>query len=429
MARNADDKIKGIDCEHLARKTGFIQRSHRKVSPLQLLQAFAVASFQPYCSFRALAALASVLCGQTVSKQAIAKRTQSQCVDFVRHALFALVGRISYGNALKERGLFTFFNRVLLQDSTTLSLPEHFAEHFQGPSNQCKKKQATMKIQAIYEFLSETFAHFSLSGFTRTDQAASADILNVAKQGDLVLRDLGYFVLSVFKKMQDRGIHFLSRLRLDVSVYDPLTQKAIDLLKELRIYGHLDRQVIIGAKERLSVRLVAIRLPDSVANQRRRKAKQNRDRRCNISKERLELLGWELFITSVPQSVWSPDNVGEVYRMRWRIEIIFKSWKSHFNLKHVPNGSATQLEALIWAQLLAICLFQPMFGAIDLYCCSKHNTSLSLLKIASLFPHLLIYPIISCNDPKLIIEILIKHFSVEKRRNRQPSLYGQAFLG
>jgi hypothetical protein len=262
-----------------------------------------VASFQPYCSFRALAALASVLCGQTVSKQAIAKRTQSQCVDFVRSVLFALIGSISFGNALRERGVFRFFKRVILQDSTTLPLPEHLAEHFPGASNQCKKKQATLKIQADYDLLNESFVHFSLSGFTRTDQAASADILNVAQKGDLVLRDLGYFVLSVFKKMLERGIHFLSRLRLDVSIYDPLTLKAFDLLKELRTYGRLDRQLIIGAKERLSVRLVAIRLPDSVANERRRKAKNNRDRRCNISKDRLELLGWELFITSVPQTL------------------------------------------------------------------------------------------------------------------------------
>jgi hypothetical protein len=70
------------------------------------------------------------------------------------------------------------------------------APDFPGAANQGNKKQATLKIQVIYDLLSETFAHFSLSGFTRTDQAASADVLTVAQAGDLVLRDLGYFVLG-----------------------------------------------------------------------------------------------------------------------------------------------------------------------------------------------------------------------------------------
>jgi hypothetical protein len=254
-------------------------------------------------------------------------------------------------------------------------------------------------------------------------------VLTVAQAGDLVLRDLGYFVLGVFKKMLDKGIHFLSRLRLDVSIYDPVTLKDIDLLKELRAHGRFDRQVLIGAKQRVALRLVAVPLPEQVANARRRKAKNNRDRRCNISKRHLELLGWELFVTSVPDTVWSSQTVAQIYPIRWRIEIIFKSWKSHFNLTNIPTGSAHQLEALIWAQLLAICLFQPMFGSLDLYCYTKFNTSLSLLKTAPLFPLMLICPIMNCNDFKLMISILIKHFALETRTKRLPIHNSQRLLG
>jgi hypothetical protein len=269
--------LQQIDCDRLARKTGFIKRSPRKVTATQLLQALAVAAFQPRCSFRAIAALVGFIARQEISKQAIAKRLQWQCVHFVRSALFALIGNLSEGDALRKRGVFSSFRRVLIGDSTNVALPEHLADDFPGAANQRKKKRAGLKIQVLYELLSETFVHLSLSGFTRTDQAASADVLRVAQAGDLVLRDLGYFVLGVFKKMLDKGIHFLSRLRLDVSIYDPLTLKPIDLLKELRTYGRFDRQVLIGAKERLIVRLVAIPVPEQVANSRRRKAKNNRD--------------------------------------------------------------------------------------------------------------------------------------------------------
>ena len=350
-------------------------------------------------------------------------------MHFVRSAVFALISRLSEGNAGRQRGVFSFFRRVLIEDSTNLRLPQHLAPDFPGAANQSNKKQAILKIQVIYELLSETFVHFSLSGFTRTDQAASADVLTVAKAGDLVLRDLGYFVLGVFKKMLDKGIHFLSRFRIDVSIYDPFTLKAIDLLKELRTHGRFDRQVLIGAQQRVALRLVAVPLPEQVANARRRKAKNNRDRRCNISKRNLELLGWELFVTSVPDTIWNSQTVAQIYRIRWRIEIIFKSWKSHFNLTSIPTGSAHQLEALIWAQLLAICLFQPMFGALDLYCYTNFNTSLSLLKTAPLFPLMLICPIMNCNDFNLMISILIKHFALETRTKRLPIENSQYLLG
>jgi hypothetical protein len=68
---------------------------------------------------------------------------------------------------------------------------------YPGNKNRTGKNFSVFKIQAIYDLLAERFVAFSTSGFTRNDQRASADILDLARKGDLVLRDLGYFVLSV----------------------------------------------------------------------------------------------------------------------------------------------------------------------------------------------------------------------------------------
>jgi Transposase DDE domain. len=43
--------------------------------------------------------------------------------------------------------------------------------------------------------------------------------------------------------------------------------------------------------------------------------------------------------------------------LRWRIETIFKAWKSHFRLTEVPRGSAAQLEAMIYARLIFVTIF------------------------------------------------------------------------
>ncbi len=203
---------------------------------------------------------------------------------------------------LRSTGVLSSFKRVLVQDSTTIRLPSRLAAVYPGSANHTESKISIMRIQAVLDIISETFVDFSLSGFTRNDQAASADILSVARAGDLILRDLGYFVTNVFKSFSDKGIFFISRLKPRASFADPLSGNTINLLATLREVKQLDQLEIMGTKNKISVRLVAIPLPQSIANERRRKARLNRDKRNNYSKEYYALLGWQILITNVDSS-------------------------------------------------------------------------------------------------------------------------------
>ena len=74
----------------------------------------------------------------------------------------------------------------------------HLADLFPGGGNQHGGDYANLKIQWICDLKNSAVEQVSLSGFTRNDQAAAPDILNVARPGDLVLRDLGYLVTSIW---------------------------------------------------------------------------------------------------------------------------------------------------------------------------------------------------------------------------------------
>ena len=190
----------------------------------------------------------------------------------------------------------------------------------------------------------------------------------------------------------------------------PLNQ--LSLLGILRRDGRFDQNVLLSAEHKVPVRLVALPVPEQVANQRRRKAKTNRDKRCNPSKAHLELLGWNIFVTSVDSLTWGAETVQKVYGVRWRIEIIFKSWKSYFNLTRTPTGSAIQLEVLIWAKLLAICLFQKLFGCLELHIAQP----VSLLKTAQFFTWQLIWSLTGSIIVELSAESIHKHLRLEKRK-------------
>ena len=125
------------------------------------------------------------------------------------------------------------FDRILIGDSTSIGLPEALAPFFPGASNQTGSKQAQLKIQAYYDLRNESFVDFSLSSFRKNDQAASKDILAVAQPNDLILR-VGYFVLDVFKQLDQRGCFFVSRLKTGTCLLAREGDEELDLRKLLR---------------------------------------------------------------------------------------------------------------------------------------------------------------------------------------------------
>jgi hypothetical protein len=58
------------------------------------------------------------------------------------------------------------------------------------------------------------------------------------------------------------------------------------------------------------VRLLAIPVPPEVGNRRRQLSR--RDCRANPSRDRPYLMDWNLFVTSVDDSIWSLRNVADV---------------------------------------------------------------------------------------------------------------------
>jgi hypothetical protein len=171
-----------------------------------------------------------------------------------------------------------------------------------------------------------------------------------------------------------------------VSVYELDGKNPFDLLAEVKKHGSIDVDICIGSTKKLPVRLVAQKLPEQVAAERRRKAKTNRDRRCKPSKRSLALLGWQIFITNVDKNIWSVQNVCEVYGLRRRIDIIFKSWKSHFHVADVPRANAMRIKAYIYSALIFVTLFHALISNTVSSKTKRHsNVHISLLRLSKFF--------------------------------------------
>jgi hypothetical protein len=280
------------------------------------------------------------------------------------------------------------FGRVLLQDSTSLALHPRLARSFPACGNQHQAKLASVKIQALFELRSQSWLYFQLGALTDNDQKASELILNHLQPGDLVIRDLGYAVLKVWRQIAQAGAYFLSRCRSDLTFFDPKTQQPLELLALVQNHSQLSVQLLVGAEERLPLRLVALRLPPPLAAQRRRRARANakRDRSLKLTKRYLKLLDWTILLTNVSAQQLSAQQLLEAYGCRWHIEVLFKSWKSHFQLGKLPTRNPLWVQIQLLAKLLAIALLQTTFAPNPLV---AELQALSPLKIAAYLARLL----------------------------------------
>ena len=299
---------------------------------------------------------------------------------------------------------------------------------------QQKEDKALLKIQASYELKSNRFMRFSITNFRKNDYSYSDKIFEIAEKGDLIIRDLGYFLLEVFKKLNTEGISFISRMRKKVNILSKEDEKAIDLAKMLKKRGSLDMEVFIGQEERLPVRLIAMPVEESVAAQRRRKLNSQRDSRYKPSKQNLYLLGWEIFITNLKKEEFHAKSIAELYFIRWRIEVIFKIWKSHLRITEIiEKTNRIRVESYIYCMLIFIVLFQVSlynYFMNKILMFQKRTEekikAISLMKIMKFITNnidILILSIINKNIFAPIIENQINYYCTYETRHDRMNFY------
>lgn len=420
----------------MARLTGFVRRRLRKLDLHGFLLSCMILALQQHCSLRQQAILAGIGSGSVISKQALHKKMGAKAAAFLQACLGLAISARLAGHSTGIRS--ASFARILVQDSTCVSLSPRLAARFPGPSNQTGKVQSCLRIQCLYDVLTERFVWFYLSAFIRNDQAAAADVLALLKPNDLLMRDLGYFTLRPLKAITATGAFFVSRLRYGLTLFDGEPNEPLDLRALLRPGILVDLPVRLGQKDKIAVRLLAFPVPAHVAAQRRRKARANRDKRLNHSELYMFLLGWNIFVTNAAAPQLPASMVSKLYRLRWRIEIIFKAWKSHLGLTRIGHLGDRQLEALIYGLLLFVVLTQSpdrleaVPRSVTVIPCS-HPSNLSLLRLSDIFGQWLIPLLFSFLSPDELLQRFLaqlhSHARYDRRRRKNYSQFHADALG
>jgi hypothetical protein len=375
--------------EQTARRTGFVKRASKITGKVFLaLVTFGLWS-NPNTTLSQLAAKMKQFGDhQAVSAEAIHQRMNRRAVAFLKDLIQQVLAKIQTLDHLSNDDIFDFFSHVYLADSTGFSLPECLEKLFPGSGGSASSAGA--KIQLVWEYKRSLFAHFALTPWNIPDQKYVDQVVALAHKGCLFIFDLGYFKIKAFAVISQAGAYFLSRLNHQTNLYEGDTPglSPFDLVGFLKesTFDLIETEVFIGEKERVPSRLIAVRLPDNIVNERRRSARQKaKEKGYTPSNAYLYLLAWNLFITNVPGDIWMPETVVKAYPIRWQIELIFKSWKSHCNLSVINAKKKETVLCYLYGRMLLVLLTYALYPQVRLTLWVKRKRELSLLKFVCHF--------------------------------------------
>jgi hypothetical protein len=355
----------GEELDQLARDCGVVLRERAFTGRSLLLMIVATLLHKPAATWADFH-LTALQLGLEVTRTAVEKRFAAgqPLVDFLRSALERALREVVAGSP-HAGGLLRQFTAVLVGDATTVALPDELADLFPGCGGSEGASRAALKLQVLWDLKTGQLVQLHVAP-GRASDAKSPIALGEAAAGSLLVYDLGYFDLRRFAALGAKGAKFLSRLQHGTEVFDDAGDP-LDLLAYLRRQpaGPVDREVLLGVTARLRCRLVAVRVPEEVANRRRQQAREKAAKKGRTpTAEYLELLGWSLFVTnaSVEELTWKAVVV--LYRARWQIELLFKLWKSHNRLgRHRAQATAREVLAVFYAKLLGVLLQHWMLVA------------------------------------------------------------------
>ncbi len=337
----------------LGRSSGFVERESKLTGALFAQSLVFGFLANPDASLSELAQAAATA-GVSISPQGLDKRCTSAAAGFLEDLLAAAVQVVVQG-ARVAIPLLARFSAVELLDSSTIVLPAALADWWPGcgGSGSPAQTSAAVKLHVRYDLCQGTLSGPLLSD-GRTHESTSPLQTAPLPAGALRVTDLGFFDLAVFAQLDAEHSYFLSRLHQQTALFDQTGQRRslLDLLGAAPVY---DLAVTLGCRQRLPVRLLAVRVPAEVANQRRRQIRAAaRKHGRTPTAEVLARADWTLLVTNAPGTLLTVDEALALLRARWQLELLFRLWKEHGKVDESRSGKPWHVLCHVLAKLLAV---------------------------------------------------------------------------
>jgi hypothetical protein len=340
-----------------ARTTGLVQRVSKCTGALFTQTLVLGFLSNPQATREELAQTAATL-GLTISQQGLDQRMTETAADCLLAVLDEAAATVLAADPVAIP-LLARFNGVFIQDSTLIDLPATLAHIWRGSGNQHTAADASARLKLSVRLNLTTGA---LTG-PHTDHGLTSDHTIPLQDapipaGALRIADLGFFELAVLRAIGEADGYWLTRPQVTTVMTDQDGQR-LDLPTFLAAQETttVDVPIRLGACAQLKCRLLAVRVPQEVADQRRRRVYAEAKRRGRTpNATQLLLADWTIFVTNVPPEQLNVREALILGRARWQIELVFKLWKSHGQIDEWRSAKAGAILCELYAKVIAMIL-------------------------------------------------------------------------
>ena len=346
------------DAKRIARETGCIERE-RKLNGADLVQTLVFGwQAHPEASLEQLASLAQER-DISLSDSAIHKRFTPACARFLQAILQEMTAVVVQASQPVPVALLRRFSAVILEDSSTITLPNALAEIWQGCGGNQDHTAAAVKVHVRWDLQRGQLWGPMLSDGRRSDHASPFNELQEqVPAGSLSIEDLGYFGLRRLAQRRARGAYPLTRYKVGTVLLSPQGQR-IQLSRLLpRRVGQLKEvHALVGAHTRLPMRVLMLRVPKAVGDERREQLRVDAQRRGQqVSAEALELAEWTILLTDVPAKRLRFEEALVLLRERWQMELLYKLWKQEGQVDEWRTANRWRVLCELYAKLIGAVL-------------------------------------------------------------------------
>lgn len=344
------------ELEAIARETHLIQRASHKFSAIGFLLAVVQSVTKGDTSLNHIVMHLAAFAKQPMTRQAMWQRFGTASSAFFLKVIQQVIERRHPQAADVLR--HCPFGRVIVEDSTVISMAKSNASDFPNNGNG-RYETAGCKCLLSLDILRGKPLDFQLHAAREADQSLAFASVDLCRENDLIIRDMGFFHIAALREIGDRKAFWISRLPASASLRDREGEPVSRLLEKAS-GDHIDIPASLG-REGLPCRLIASRLdPQRTASNRRRIRAEAKRRGITPGRETLLRAGWRILVTNVPPTVLSAPKINGLYALRWSIEINFRAFKQSCQLsrglKHRSgfHHIETMVLAAMLFQLLAI---------------------------------------------------------------------------
>lgn len=341
----------------IARETGAVRRVF-KVDIVTLVWTVILAPKNAGAvTLSAMKSLFETLSNKTLAPSAFQYRFNERFAKLMRGLVDELLARTS--ELKRVAPIFEKYCDVRAIDSSIIKLADCLSHVFPGPRN--NSAPAAMKVNAVYSIVRATLNKVVVAKGTKSE-VKFLDI-DGDLEGGLLLFDLGYFSFKMFRKLDKVGAHFISRLKSNVNPrivedHAPAGPGRRRQLKGMKLKDAIKNL----SRNELDV-TVELKLDKTKKNSKTKKTKGQKTRRPT-PKLTLRVVGvrhpetdqFHLYITNVPRSAMTPEQVRVAYTARWFVELVFKELKSDCGMDKLPSKKQPVVEALVYASIIRLLL-------------------------------------------------------------------------